>query len=158
MNQKAPQEINSLSMSFEEKKQKLQEETQKFMYAQSRNFSSVSRNLVFGILGTIWVLTYVDSQLKIPNTCLTLSLFLGFIFLIVDVFHYYRDSKSYQYELYSLDGYKTEEELNNRHEARMDEINRRSHCFLEAKFWLLLFASFLFFLGLLGLIMPYVIK
>ena len=135
--------------TFEEKKQKLQDETQDFKYQQSSKFSSVSRNLVLGIIGTNWFLTYVDGKLRIPNLYLFISLLLGLMFLFVDVIHYFWDSMSYQKELYSLDKYKIEQELENKHEPRMNAINKRSHRFIIAKCVLLLTASALFFMGLI---------
>lgn len=133
----------------ERKIKELQEETQGFMYQQSSNFSSVSRNLVLGIIGTNWFLTYVDGKLRIPNQYLFASLLLGLMFLLVDVIHYFGDSVSYQKELYSLDKYETEQELESKHEPKMDKINKRSHRFIIAKFVLLVFASALFFIGLI---------
>ena len=50
--------------SFEKRKQELQDETQQFMYAQSSKFSSVARNLILGIIGTVWVLTYGSSDIS----------------------------------------------------------------------------------------------
>lgn len=135
--------------TFEEKRQKLQDETQDFKYQQSSKFSSVSRNLVLGIIGTNWFLTYVDGKLRIPNIYLFISLLLGLMFLFVDVIHYFWDSMSYQKELYSLDKYKTKQELENKHEPRMNAINKRSHKFIIAKFVLLLTASAFFFIGLI---------
>jgi len=53
LNPKDHQEVQQVKRNgdntFEEKKQKLQDETQDFMYQQSSKFSSVSRNLVLGI-------------------------------------------------------------------------------------------------------------
>ena len=145
----SPAKKRDICNTFEEKKQKLQDETQDFKYQQSSKFSSVSRNLVLGIIGTNWFLTYVDGKLRIPNLCLFISLLLGLMFLFVDVIHYFWDSMSYQKELYSLDKYKTEQELENKHEPRMNAINKRSHRFIIAKCVLLLIASALFFIGLI---------
>lgn len=133
----------------EEKIKELQDETQGFMYKQSSNFSSVSRSLVLGIIGTDWFLTYIDGKLRIPNLYLFNSLLLGLMFLFVDVIHYFLDAVSYQKELYRLDKYETEQDLKNKHEPEMDKINKRSHKFIVAKFVLLVFASTLFFFGLI---------
>ena len=53
--QKVLQEVLLKPNSFEEKRDKLQEELQGYYYGQSSKFSSVSRSLIFGILATIWV-------------------------------------------------------------------------------------------------------
>ena len=118
------------------------------MYQQSSKFSSVSRNLVLGIIGTIWVLTYTDGKLGIPNNWLLCSLIMGLLFLLVDVIHYFWDSVSYQRETYQLDKYKNQLELDKRHEPQMDSINKRSHRFIIAKFCILMLASLSFAIGL----------
>lgn len=157
LNPKDHQEVQQVKgksgNTFEEKKQKLQDETQDYMYQQSCKFSSVSRNLVLGIIGTNWFLTYVDGKLRIPNRYLFASLLLGLMFLLVDVIHYFVDSVSYQKELCSLDKYETEQELESKHEPEMDKINKISHRFIIAKFVLLVFASVLFFFGLIKIFM-----
>lgn len=134
---------------FEKRRQELQDETQRYMYQQSSKFSSVSRSLVLGIIGTIWILTYVDGNLLIPNRWLLSSLITGLAFLLTDVIHYFWDSMSYHSETYKLDAYKSQFELDEKHEPRMDGINKRSHWFIVAKFCILMVASILFTIGLL---------
>lgn len=148
-NQKVHQEALSSNINFEKRKQELQDKTQSFMYAQSSKFSSVSRNLILGIIGTIWVITYSDGNLKISNYWLFGSLIVALLFLLVDVIHYYWDTISYHNEQYKLDKYSCQKELDNEHEPRMDTINKRSHSFIVIKFWILMFVSFLFVIGLL---------
>lgn len=133
---------------FDRRKQELLDETQQYMYQQSSKFSSVSRNLVLGIIGTIWVLTYADGKLSIPNKYLLCSLILGLLFLLVDVIHYFWDAISYQREIYRLDKYKNQLELDKKHEPQMDSINIRSHWFIIAKFCILVLASTSFAIGL----------
>lgn len=134
---------------FEKRRKELQDETQNFMYHQSSKFSSVSRTLVLGIIGTIWVITYTDGNLCIPNIWLFVSLLLGLSFLTVDVIHYFWDSMSYHEELYNLDDYTSMAELNEKHEPKMNEINKRSHIFIKIKFWVLIIAALFFLLGIL---------
>lgn len=134
--------------NFEERKEKLQEETQQFMYAQSSKFSSVSRSLIFGILGTIWVLTYKEGRMTIPNDFLLSSLMLCLLYLFSDVIHYYTDSRAYKKELYRLDKYKTLEDLENKHEPIMDQINKNSHSFIIFNFCVLIFSSAYLIVGM----------
>ena len=133
---------------FEEKKEKLQKETQEYMYAQSSKFSSVSRTLIFSIIGTIWVITYSEGQLRIPNYALFFSLFFGIVYLIIDVFHYYTDSKSYEDEQNRFDNYEKQEDLDKKHEEEMNRINERSHRFIKFKMTILVVCSILFLFGL----------
>lgn len=150
--QEVQQEKNDDNNKFEEKKQKLQDETQGFMYQQSSKFSSLSRNLVFGIIGTIWFLIYVDGKLKITNLFLLVSLLSGLVFLFCDVIHYYKDSRSYQDELHRLDGYRTEQDLIDKHEPNMDKINKQSHQFINIKFYLLVLTVVFFALGFISIL------
>ena len=147
-----PRALQDLPISkkddFLYKKQKLLDETQSYKYSQSSKFSSVSRTLVLGIMGTTWILTYTDGKLYIPNLYLSASLFICLLFLLVDVIHYYSDSISYQRELCKLDQYRTVEDLDKTHEKTMNTINKRSNRFIVAKFWILICASVLFFIGI----------
>ena len=134
--------------TFKENKEKLQIETQKYMYDQSSKFSSVSRHLIFGIIGTIWVITYTDEGIYLPNCYLLFSLLTGLFYLLCDVLHYYWDSKDYENELNQLDNYNNQKQLDEMHEQRMDCINKRSHFFIRLKFAILLVCSVSFIIGL----------
>lgn len=143
-----PGVLPSKKDEFEKRRQELLDETQRYMYQQSSKFSSVSRSLVLGIIGTIWVLTYVDGNLCIPNRWLLSSLITGLVFLLTDVIHYFWDSMSYHIESYKLDSYQTLLDIDRKHEPKMDEINKRSHWFIVAKFCILIIAAILFGIGL----------
>lgn len=145
--QEAPQPKND---SFKENKEKLQTETQHYMYDQSSKFSSVSRTLIFGIIGTIWVITYSEGMLHIPNYGLLISLIFGLLYMLTDVFHYFLDSVSYHKEIYDLDNYERQEDLDKIHEPKMDKINKRSYLFLIIKFVILIIAAVLFTAGLIA--------
>ena len=150
--QKVHQEVPQEKSKIENlnRKQELLDETQNFMYQQSSKFSSVSRNLILGIIGTIWFLTYVNGKLTIPNTWLLCCLLLGLLFLLTDVVHYFWDSMNYHKELYRLEKYNTQKEFDDNHEPKMDRINKRSHRFIVAKFWMLMIASSLFGIGIVA--------
>ncbi len=151
LNQKVHQEaLSKQNDEFQENRKKLQDETQSYKYSQSSKFSSVSRSLVFGILGTIWVVIYSDDSIVIPNDWLLYSLFSCLAFLFADVFHYFLDSISYQNELSKLDKYTTQEELDTKHEKKMDSISKRSHLFIKIKFVILFVACLFFVVGILS--------
>ena len=76
------------------------------------------------------------------------SLITGLVFLLTDVIHYFWDSMSYHIESYKLDSYQTLLDIDRKHEPKMDEINKRSHCFIVAKFCILMIAAILFGIGL----------
>lgn len=148
--QKDHQEVQpSKKDNIKEKRKNLQDETQDFMYHQSSKFSTVSRSLILGMFGTIWVLTYTDGTLFIPNRFLLCCLIGGLLFLLTDVIHYFWDSMSYHDELYKLDSYSNEKEFDEIHESRMDYISLRSHRFIIAKFIILLLSAIFFAFGLI---------
>ena len=141
---KVPQEPLSKTNSFEDKREKLQEELQGYYYSQSSKFSSVSRSLILGILATIWVFIYTDGKLSITNKVLLYALIAGILYLTIDILHYFLDSISYHREQYRLDEFKTTEDLNERHEPFMDGVNKRSYAFFITKFVVLCLTSILF--------------
>lgn len=140
--------LPSRNDDFERRRQQLMDETQNFMYQQSSKFSSVSRNLAFGIIGTIWVITYTEKKLCIPNCWLVACIFFLILFHVCDVLHYFLDSMSYHKESYKLDEYVSNEDIDQKHESNMNEINRRSHRFIIIKFVFLIMASFCFLVGM----------
>lgn len=97
-------------------------------------------------------LIYVDGKLKITNSFLLVSLLSGLVFLFYDVIHYYKDSRSYQDELHRLDGYRTEQDLIDKHEPNMDKINKQSHQFVNIKFYLLVLTVVFFALGFISIL------
>ena len=148
--QKDHQEVQPLREDeFIIRRKELQDETHGYMYQQSSKFSSVSRTLVLGILGTIWVITYSEGNLFIPNFWFFSSILLEILFLMVDVIHYYLDSMSYYNESNKLDEYKSMDDLNKNHEPEMDAISKRGHRFIVAKFWILMVAAVLFIIGII---------
>lgn len=150
--QRVQQEVQSKRSNFKNRKQQLQNELQGYMYSQSSKLSSVSRNLTFGMLGTIWVMTYSEGKMTIPNPYLFYALLSSILFMVVDVVHYFWDSISYHRQQYKLDKYKTNEEIDNIHEKQMDKINKRSHNFLLGKTFVLFLAALLFIRGIIELI------
>lgn len=146
--QKAPVESLYKNDEFKDKLEKLQDETQGYIYSQSSKFSSIARNLTFGILGTIWVLTYSERKCTIPNNWLLGALIVSLVYLGFDVCHYFFDTKSYHKELKAMDYYRTMSDINEKHEPFMDKISQRSYLFLWAKFIILAFACVSFLIGM----------
>ena len=142
------QEAQYERSDFKTRKKQLQDELQGYMYSQSSKLSSVSRNLIFGILGTIWVMTFSEGKMTIPNPYLFYALLASLLFMVVDVFHYFWDSISYHRQQYKLDSYMNHEEIENIYEKRMDKINNRSHYFLIGKTSVLLLAALFFIVGI----------
>lgn len=146
------QEVLHKRSDFRTRKEQLQNELQGYMYNQSSKLSSVSRNLTFGMLGTIWVITYSDGKMTIPNPYLFYALFISLLYMVVDVIHYFLDSISYHHQQYKLDNYTTDVEIDRIHEKKMDKINKRSHYFLIGKTIVLFVAAIFFIRGIIEMI------
>ena len=123
--------------------QKLLDECQNFHYAQSSKFSTLARTLVFGIIGTIWILSYSTNGFNPSNNCLLWSLIVSFLYLAVDVCHYFWDSCFYRSEYFNFE--KEKEVL--KHDERMEERARKSFKSLIAKFAILIIICILFIVG-----------
>lgn len=79
------------------------EEGQGFYNAQSSKVSQNIRTLVMGIIAIIWVVSYKNGAFELPNTLLVVSLFISFGYLIIDILHYFLDSRFYYNKLISLE-------------------------------------------------------
>ena len=123
--------------------QKLLDECQTFHYSQSSSFSKLARTLVFGIIGTIWVLAYSTEGFSPSNDWLLWSLIVSFLYLAVDVCHYFGDSCFYRSEYFNFENEK--EVL--KHDERMKERARKSFKSLIAKFVILIIICILFIVG-----------
>lgn len=134
--------------TLEEQKEERENMVQRFMGDQSGLFSSVSRTLIFGIIGTIWVITYSDNGVNVPNKYLLLSLGMSLVYLLADVSHYYWDTMSYQKESKKIWRYNTSEELDSELRRGLTKINKRSVNFIRIKWWGLILTALLFSYGL----------
>lgn len=56
-----------------------------------------------GIIAIIWVVSYKNGAFELPNTLLVVSLFISFGYLIIDILHYFLDSRFYYNKLISLE-------------------------------------------------------
>ena len=145
---------------FLKEKETMQKETQDYKYAQSSKFSSVARQLEFGIIGSGWVLIYTDKKLDTSNYFLLAALGLALFFLFIDALHYYLDSRSYHKELYNLDeidkilSEESFEVFRKKHEIGMDKYCNRSDNFIKAKFWILTITCVSFLIGFFYYMFP----
>lgn len=125
------------------------EECQGYHYSQSSKVSSLSRNIVYGIIGTCWVLIYANNHYNKPCTWLIIALGLSFVYLLLDLAHYFSDSCSYRKEYFRLDRDKKTEGILYRHEEYMDGVSKRSFHLLIAKFICVLVIAVIFVIGIL---------
>ena len=93
---KAQQQEKSPEEELKTFKADLYNESQKEMSVLTGNFSTVARTLMFGIIGTIWIITYSEAGLNFSNSWLFAALCLCLFYFLVDVIHYFWSAMIYQ--------------------------------------------------------------
>ncbi len=121
----------------------LLDQCQKFHYDQSSNFSKLARSIVFGVIGTIWILSYSAEGFTPENIYLISSLIAGFVYLVVDVCHYFWDARFYRMEYFKFEREKDEKQ----HDDRMNSRSRLSYRAIWGKFIILIIVCALFVVG-----------
>lgn len=130
----------------QETKDELINEVSDYQYKQSGQVSTLCRYVIYGIVGTVWVLSYVNGNLEKPNILLLLSIIFSFIYLLLDVIHYYMDTFFYYRESHKLMNDCITEE---NHAKCMVETSKRSFVLLTHKFILTIIISLLFVGGMI---------
>lgn len=120
-------------------------ECQNYHYSQSSKVSSLSRNIVYGIIGTCWVLIYADNLYHEPCIWIIITLGLGFVYLLLDLAHYFSDSCSYKKEYFELEQKKNTEV----HEEFMNKVAKRSFALLRVKFYFVLVIAVAFVIAII---------
>ena len=134
---------NSATSGNQNDVQKLLDECQSYHYAQSSKFSTLARTLVFGIIGTIWILSYSTNGFNPSNNCLLWSLIVSFLYLAVDLCHYFWDSCFYRSEYFKFEKEKDISE----HDKRMRERSQLSNRAIWVKSIIFIFVCGLFIGG-----------
>lgn len=72
---------------------------------QSGKVSSISRMMIYAIIGTIWLLLSQekDGLLFVDNKLLKCAIIASFVYLLVDITHYFIDACRYRYNSFKLD-------------------------------------------------------
>jgi len=125
---------------------KLKEECENFHYAQSSKVSTLARTIVYGIIGTIWVIVYSSStkQLELPCTILMICLASCFVYLLFDMIHYFADAVCYREESFRMDNNTIPQ-----HEKYMNKISTISFIMFCVKFGITIAIAILFIVGVL---------
>ncbi|MDE6112156.1 MAG: hypothetical protein K2G46_01900 [Bacteroidales bacterium] len=119
---------------------------------QSGKVSFTSRTIIYGIIGTIWILisTKEASCPNDINVLLVIAMIMSFIYLLLDISHYFIDSCRYRIESFRLDSANFDENYKlNRCKTNMDNIAVCSFMAVVFKYVLTLITAILFLLGLL---------
>lgn len=146
-NSKAEQQKKSKKKNLVELKADLYNESQNEMSDLTSNFSTVARALMFGIIGTIWIITYSEEGLNFSNPWLFAALSLCLFYFLVDVIHYFCCSMICQSISVKAKKCNTHDEYL-KQKRRTEKNNRRSVVFIVIKFIVLIIAATAFCIGL----------
>ena len=140
----------SADEELEEFKANLFNKAQKEMSDLTGIFSSVARTLLFGIIGTIWVITYTGEGLDFPNCWLLSSLSICLFYFLVDVIHYFFSAMIYQNISKKAKECETFKQYNVQ-KKRTYKINRNTVIIIYIKFIVLIIAALTFCKGLFAM-------
>lgn len=124
------------------------EEGQGFYHTQSTKVSQNIRTLVMGIIAIIWVVSYNDGLFELPNIWLIISLFSCFLYLSIDIIHYYIDTCFYYKKLLSLDEYYGKEEYLEIYNQALIKYSKVSFLWIKIKFYLFAIIAIIFIIGM----------
>ena len=127
--------------------EKLEDKCKEYLYSQSSKFSSLSRNIVYGLIGVIWIVSYSESGFILPSNTLLSALVLGFIYLSIDIIHYFCDTCFYRSATSFLQETPHSKDMIEYHNKRMRKNGLRSFHWIIAKFSFLLIFTIVFFIG-----------
>lgn len=125
------------------------EKTSKYHYQQSSKASELIRKIVFAIIGSCWVLIFANNgKYQEINIFLKITIAVSFIYLLLDVLHYFLDSCSYYH--YSWDIYKTRsiEYIKKVYLPRQEHLDRRSFGLFCAKIGVGFIVAITFVIGM----------
>lgn len=133
-------------------------ECQSYHYSQSSKVSSISRTIILGIIGTVWVLIYSEegNGFVLSDMNLLVVVALCFIYLLIDLCHYFCDASTYRKEslmLHPEDECYLDKDIDwGEYESRMVGYTKRSYRWFVAKFISVLAIS-LYFIFIMGRMM-----
>ena len=137
----------NLTDNQQDKVQRLLDECQGFHYSQSSKFSSLARSLVLGVIGTIWVISYTHNGFVLATNWLLASLISSFVYLAIDVIHYFSDACFYRKEYFRFKGERNNNDAITNHDNRMDGRSRKSFYAIVIKLIMLMIVCVLFLIG-----------
>ena len=123
-------------MTDKEVKEKFEEsieEGNRFYGAQSAKVSQNIRTLVMGIIAIIWVVSYNNGVFELPNLLLIISLFTSFGYLLIDILHYFLDTRFYYNKLISLEKNYGQEMYLTRYNQALIKYSKVSYGWIWAK-------------------------
>jgi len=118
------------------------------LYEQSTKVSNISRGIIYALIGTVWVISYVDGHFIFPRGWLLVTVIICLCFLLVDLVHYFVETCFYHREAHNVHNNRTDSYLPI-HNKRMIKRSRRSLGYIITKFSICLLAMASFIIDLL---------
>lgn len=128
-------------------KEKIQEAND-YKYAQSSNGSRLIRKIVFAIIGSCWILMFAQGKYQEANVFLKITITCSFIYLLLDVIHYFWDTCSYHHHAQNLELCTTTDYLEHVYKPAGLRIGRRSFIFFILKVMACFMVSGTFIIGM----------
>lgn len=140
-------------MNHDEKNKKYDEaiaEGQSYYSSQSGKVANNTRNLVLGIIGTIWIVSYDNGRFLLPNVWLIAAMCGCFFYLLFDLLHYYLDAKFYYKKTISLEkNFGNWIYLTKTYNDTLIKHSKKSYNWMIAKFVLFGFIAAVFLVGMI---------
>lgn len=152
------EQVNSADKELENEISERIDSCEHFHFVQSSKVSSISRNMIYGIVGTLWVLLYSPTDNKdAKSLCpvLLIALCGSFIYLVVDLVHYFWDACNYRSEAFRIDDQREKEGILFRHDEFMAIVSKRSFFIFVLKFIMSVLVSVLFVIGIVIQLKPF---
>lgn len=121
--------------------------------AQSGKVSYISRMTIYAIIGTIWILLSQEKEtlLFVNNHLLKWTIIACFVYLLVDISHYFIDACRYRYNSFKLDSNDLCDECKLKQcKKTMDNIAICSFIAVVIKFILVIATSVVFLFGMIN--------
>lgn len=127
-------------------KELLLESIQNDFIAQSRSLSKVTRLLAGVVIGTIWAICYREKEVDFPNNWLLTSIIFSILFFIIELYHYWDDSRFYHKKSDQI--VKSNGDFSLRKiKSEVQYHSKKSYCYLNFKFFVALIFSLTFIVG-----------
>lgn len=121
----------------------------KSLYEQSSKVSTISRGMVYAIIATIWAISYKEGAFSIPRGWLLVTICLCGAFILLDLIHYYIDTRFHYNQTQTIFWHKNLTKESNRDDVIKYAKNARlSFGFLRAKFYLAISVMICFIIGI----------
>lgn len=123
-------------------------EANKYKYDQSSKGSELIRKIVFAIIGSCWLLMFVDGKYQETNVFLKVTIAFSFVYLLLDVMHYFWDTCSYHRHAQKMEQGTTTDYVERVYKPADLRISKRSFIFFVLKVSACFVVSFMFLLGM----------